>query len=580
MNTDLESRIESFTQKQKHLLHLEYTHVESCEDESSNQIKNLSLCEHYVGLFGKTVCSFQSSGQNLSNCNENDTFHKFRSMKNAVLLPAHNFSTGDDVEICYNKFPSLNEVKTNKEYKELQIVSGVVSKVSESSISVILQDDSELEDNGYIDGMNYSIRARVSQEVRKRMEFFLNQIQRHYNEGRTASNIIRQVFQMDRESDFATIYQSPIDDEMLWFNHSLDASQKEAIIFALQRDLALIHGPPGTGKTTAVVELIRQAVFRCNWKVLVCAPSNVAVDNILERLVTPLGGNGTTPKNSKNRKNKKLSRKLSTSLNACIPQVMRLGHPARLKPAILQHSMEVLVRSAEGTEIVQQCRKELKHWVDLNGNPKSKYAMKKSARAEIKLLRKEIKVREEKVVKELLHSRNVVLCTNIGAASRLLDEVNFDLVVIDEAAQALEASCWIPMLHGSRIVLAGDHNQLPPTIKSPVALREGLDITLFDRLIRAKTCDLSRMLSIQYRMHKDISDWASRELYNNQLRPASCVAGHKLSDLPHISSESDISTATLLLIDTSGCDMHESITKSGSKYNDGEAKLVEDHGKC
>jgi len=354
----------------------------------------------------------------------------------------------------------------------------------------------------------------------------------------------------------------------------LDDSQKEAISFALQsndRPFALIHGPPGTGKTTTVVELIQQAVHYHQLKVLVAAPSNVAIDNVLERLVVPPPSKGSSKQHHK-------------------IKAVRLGHPARLKPSILPYSLEAMVQNADGTEIVADVRNELQAYLKLLANPKSKGSDKRIAYRELKSLRQEIRQREEKVVQDLMKSAQVILATTVGAANRILNHVeSFDLVVIDEAAQALEASCWIPILKGKRVVLAGDHCQLPPTIKSHKAQAAGLGRTMFERLMELYGDDktpnqpqISRMLSVQYRMHEQIANWASQAMYHGKLQTHESVQKRTLSQLEgfHVSDMEDddtMSETPLLLIDTAGCDMHEIVNAAGSRYNPGEATVVAQH---
>jgi len=213
----------------------------------------------------------------------------------------------------------------------------------------------------------------------------------------------------------------------------------------------------------------------------------------------------------------------------------------------------------------------------------------------------------------------VVLATNVGAANRVLDDLEsspsrkgagggrryFDLVIIDEAAQALEASCWIPILRGRRVVLAGDHRQLPPTITSrdPEVRRE-LGRTMFERVMEWDTEEeapsappaesASRMLEVQYRMHEDIANWSSRAVYNGKLTSHASVRTRRLVDLPHVkermrsdagsdgtpppaSLRSTTRDATLLLVDTAGCEMHEEVDERGSRYNIGEAHIVARH---
>lgn len=347
------------------------------------------------------------------------------------------------------------------------------------------------------------------------------------------------------------------------FSQGLNESQLEAIRFALaSKDLALIHGPPGTGKTTTVVELILQAVKKYQMKVLVCAPSNIAVDNVLEKLA---------------------------STDAKL-QLTRIGHPARLLPQVLRYCLDAKIEVAEGTEIVNDIRKEMASMQQQLKRTRDK-SVRFNIRRDMKSNRKEIRQREQNVVGELVRHSDVVFATNVGASSKLLKDVVFDLVVIDEAAQALEASCWIPILKAKRCVLAGDHLQLPPTIKSRSAASDGLEVTLFDRITRfPSTQCIVKMLKIQYRMHENISDWSSRAMYNNELESFEGVAKRKLHELPHVSIQEDdeLLNATLLLLDTAGCELEEDqddddAADSGnsllklSKSNAGEARVVAKH---
>jgi len=181
--------------------------------------------------------------------------------------------------------------------------------------------------------------------------------------------------------------------------------------------------------------------------------------------------------------------------------------------------------------------------------------------------------------------------------SKLLRDEVFDLAVIDEAAQAMEASCFIPVLRSRRLVLAGDHKQLAPTIKSAKALKMGLGVTLFDRLMARLGGSHARMLNIQYRMHAAICGWASQEMYGGELVPAEGVAHRLLSGLDYVTGAEDMTLAPLLLLDTAGCGMEEeeetqechgcdskgerrkklALLQGGSRSNTGEAKVVEAH---
>lgn len=182
---------------------------------------------------------------------------------------------------------------------------------------------------------------------------------------------------------------------------------------------------------------------------LVTAPSNVAVDNVLERLMALEDETQTKGK-----------RKSSRTTNNRKIKAVRLGHPARIQHSIQKYSLESLVQSSDGTEIVQDCRRELANHLRTLSNPKSRPPEKRNAYREMKTLRKEIRTREEKVVGEILRHANVVLATNVGAAGSVFrhladnkgEPIAFDLVIIDEAAQALEASCWIRFVDTASIL--------------------------------------------------------------------------------------------------------------------------------
>ena len=287
-----------------------------------------------------------------------------------------------------------------------------------------------------------------------------------------------------------------------------------------------------------MVELIRQAVQRGH-RVLVTAPSNVAVDNVLARLAP-----------SKLR-------------------LVRLGHPARLQTDILPYSLEALVQKADGTEIVRDVRQELAALF--------RQQQRYRNRREIRLLQKEVATRERRVVHDLLQNAQVVLSTCVGAATRLLAQMSFDMVVIDEAAQALEAACWIPALKGKRLVLAGDHWQLPPTIlcKDP-QVQSALSQTMFERVMSA-TPEWSRMLQVQYRMHPALSEFPSNMFYEGSLQNGVTEADRQLLTTPGYSGKEDfpwpVPGKPMFFYSIMGM---EEISASGTSYlNRTEASYVE-----
>ncbi|GJN24148.1 hypothetical protein PR202_gb11870 [Eleusine coracana subsp. coracana] len=322
---------------------------------------------------------------------------------------------------------------------------------------------------------------------------------------------------------------------------------KDAISKALgSRDVFLLHGPPGTGKTTTIIEIILQEVKRGS-KILACAASNIAVDNIVERLA-----------------------RYRTKL-------VRLGHPARLLPQVLDSALDAQVLRADNSSLAGDIRKEMKVLNSKLLKAKDRNT-KRDIRKELKTLAKEERKRQQLAITDVLKNANVVLTTLTGASSKKLNGITFDLVIIDEAAQALEVACWMALLKGPRCILAGDHLQLPPTIQSVEAEKKGMGKTLFERLTEAYGEEITSMLTIQYRMHDLIMNWSSKELYNNKIRAHSSVAGHMLYDLEEVKHSSS-TEPTIILIDTTGCDMEEVKDEEESTMNEGEAAVSIAHAK-
>lgn len=356
-----------------------------------------------------------------------------------------------------------------------------------------------------------------------------------------------------------------------WVDPTLNDSQKEAIKFALaSREIALIHGPPGTGKTHTLIELILQ-MLKQNLRLLVCGPSNISVDNIVERLAPHK-----------------------------VPMV-RLGHPARLLPSTLNHSLDVLTRTSEAAALLQDIRAEMDAKQASIRKTKS-WKERKAVYGDMKGLRQDYRDRERNCVESLVRRSKVVLATLHGAGGFHLKHEVFDVVIIDEASQALEAQCWVALLAAKKVVLAGDHLQLPPTVKSlnskidrptdaQVAERVKnmtLETTLFDRLLSLYGLSIKKMLTTQYRMHEKIMSFPSSELYEGKLIAAEAVRHRLLKDLPNV-QESEDTSESLVFWDTQGGEFAEKIedeagekprkgVKLGdSKSNEYEAALVKLH---
>jgi superfamily I DNA and/or RNA helicase len=434
-------------------------------------------------------------------------------------LPAHRFGPGDVVALRENR-------------DDRPLCSGVVVRVRRDQVTVALdEEDVDLPSLVRLDQI-------VTDVTFRRLDQALRDLGRE-QKGEPARFL--DVLFGEREPEFAP---KPDPAAIRWLDASLDSSQKQAVTKALQAEhIALIHGPPGTGKTTAVVELIRQCVQHGE-RILACAPSNVAVDNLAERL-----------------------------MRAGL-RIVRLGHPARVQAAVRDVSLAALVAEAPEQKLLRDVKREVDQGLRKVHKAKSRQD-RFAARNDVKALRAELRQLESAITRGLIDGAQVVLATNTGAASELLLERPFDRVVIDEAAQALEAACWIALPKGKRAVLAGDHRQLPPTIMSEEAAAKGLAKTLFERLMHAPQGPaISAMLTVQYRMHERIMGWPSAALYGGQLIAAPAVKGHLLTDLPGVILN-EWTSEPLCFVDTAGCGHDESSgPDEGSKRNEGEAELV------
>ena len=353
--------------------------------------------------------------------------------------------------------------------------------------------------------------------------------------------ILRDVLLGQRQPEFG------VDRAVGALDRSLNEVQLDAVQFALSaRDVGLIHGPPGTGKTTTVVEVIRQAVRRGR-KVLACAPSNLAVDNIFERLL----GFGE--------------------------RVVRLGHPARVLPELREHTLDLLVERHRDVRLARKLVKQAMSLFREAGRQRRtapKPGERKQLRDDARSLLADARKMELQAAESILDSAAVICATTTGIDSQLLGPRRFDLVVIDEACQSTEPGCWIPLLRGDRLVLAGDHCQLPPTVVSQEAAAEGFGTSLFERLVDHYGTGIARRLTVQYRMHQAIMDFSSRELYDGQLEAHASVREHRLCDLPGVAA-APITEWPLEFIDTAGAGYDEELEPDGeSRLNRQEAELV------
>ncbi|KAL4263666.1 Coronaviruses polyprotein 1ab [Pleurotus pulmonarius] len=544
----------------------------------------LSVVEMNIGLGGKTLVEL-----------ERPLAHH-----TTPSFPPHTFRPGDLARIEANVLSNIATKKPKKATapSDTKAVEGVVYKVSDTRI-VIAIDQSDTSDD--IDLPQVCRVLKLANSVTyDRMSKALETLEKTATDPKFSANrtrlmeVLLGITQPSKPLPLSGI---------AFFDESLNDSQKAAVKFTLESpEVACIHGPPGTGKTHTLIEIIRQltSVTPTNPKpqrLLVCGASNLSVDNILERLLA-------LPAVERTNKLK----------------VTRVGHPARVMAhqGVLESTLDAKAGRSEQAALAKDIKNEIDAAMGiLTGKGKGvkgkgpRGAERKKLWEEVRALRKEYRQREGGVVKAVLGESQVVLATCHSSGGRQLNNQQFDVVLIDEATQALEAVCWIPIFKAKKLILAGDPMQLPPTIlsinaqdkskktqsaknsgstssksvsKAPPSPEDNnsdisddselsddaepsratqvasstaetkgrkaspvlrpprtLETTLFDRLEKMYGSKIKRMLTIQYRMHEQICAFPSKTLYHSKLKSHSSVAGHLLRDLPntHADSEED-----------------------------------------
>lgn len=324
-------------------------------------------------------------------------------------------------------------------------------------------------------------------------------------------------------------------------NPPLNASQQDAVNKILSAaDLAIVHGPPGTGKTTTLVQAIKALIRQNGQKVLVVAPSNTAVDLLSEKLS-------------------------DEGLN-----VLRIGNPVRVSERLLSLTLDSKMSEHSSMKEIKRLKKQANEFRDMAHKYKRNFGkaereQRKALFDEARKIIKEAGNTEQYIIDDIIAKAQVVAATLVGANHYTVRNQQYHTVVIDEAGQALEPACWIPILKAQQVVLAGDHCQLPPTIKSDEAARNGLATTLLEKCA-ALHPETVTLLEEQYRMHATIMGYSSGIFYENKLKAHASVAGHLLfsADTP------------LAFVDTAGCGFDEK-SEGTSTTNPEEAAFLFKH---
>ena len=321
----------------------------------------------------------------------------------------------------------------------------------------------------------------------------------------------------------------------------LNDSQQAAVSRILSaNELAIVHGPPGTGKTTTLVQSVKALIQQDHRQVLVVAPSNTAVDLLSEKLS-------------------------DEGLN-----VLRVGNPARVSDRLMALTLDSRMAEHSSMKEIKKMKKQANELRNMAHKYKRNFGkaereQRKALFDEAHRIIKDVEKTEQYITNDLLSRAQVITATLVGANHYTVRHLKYHTVVIDEAGQALEPACWIPILKAQKLVLAGDHCQLPPTIKSEEAARNGLSTTLLEKCVNLHP-NAVVLLEEQYRMHEMIMGYSSGVFYQNRLKAHASVAGHLLFD----------TDSPMVFVDTAGCGFDEK-AEGTSTSNPEEAAFVFKH---
>ncbi|MEJ7913154.1 MAG: AAA domain-containing protein [Chitinophagaceae bacterium] len=425
----------------------------------------------------------------------------------------------------------ISAVLFSKHDARLHRLEGIISYINGNRLKIALRTD-ELPD--WAGDGKLGIDAIFDENSYKEMEAALTQAQQlstRVEEGRLV-NILIGAHKPTFHAQEPAASETTADGRGSMVSR-LNPSQRDAVTKIMEaNELAIVHGPPGTGKTSTLVEAIRALHHRDHEKILVVAPSNAAVDLLTEKLT-------------------------EAGLN-----VVRVGNPARVSERLAALTLDSRINAHPGFREIKRLKKQAGDYRDMAQKYKRNFGkeereQRKALFTEARNIAKEVERTESYIVSDVLNKADAITATLVGANHYTVRQLKYGTVVMDEAGQALEPAAWIPILKASRLVMAGDHFQLPPTIKSALAARAGLGTTLLEKCATLHPQAVVR-LEEQYRMHEMIAGFSSQQFYEGQVKANSAVAGHLLfpGDTP------------LVFIDTAGCGFEEAQQGTGTSNSE------------
>lgn len=437
--------------------------------------------------------------------------------RTAYIDKAHQFSSGKNVSLFSNRQDEVLEI------------TGTIKSVSKNTLKLIVHGE-ELPDWCYEGklGINMLFDDNSYTEMQSALDEVIN----------AKHNRVAELRDMI-EGLLPISFDSVKEDLII---PSLNLSQNRAVRHVLSvNDIGVIHGPPGTGKTTSLVQAIRLTLEE-ERQVLVCAPTNAAVDLLAEKL-TELG-----------------------------IDVLRLGHPARISEELQNSSIDGRIASSPYYKDIKNLRRNAEEYFRMAGKYKRTFGKEDAKQraafyAEARNCIKEARLLEDYLVDELFKNSKVICCTPVTSTHRALQRKRFNTLFFDEASQALEPMVWIPLLKCRRLILSGDHFQLPPVVKSMEAKRGGLDKTLLDRCIEIPATTV--LLNRQYRMNSAIMGFSNSYFYNNELIADETVATHAL-----VNDEESYLSKTIEFIDTAGCSFDEEQNPETLSYSNPREGMI------